>query len=421
MTGGSRFAWLVGFAIGGVCMAAVLVFLQMWAATVERMWGRPIATQPSNTGHSFAEVWHRWHPEGAAFGEAELSALLVLLILPVAAGFAAWLLLPDVHRGDSVWKSYRRAFQGVASGVGLLAFLTAAAGSLLVTAVNAEKRGAFNGDFYFPLTMLVMLGSACLLVSWLSLAVGSLAAPMPGVDIPLRCEGCGYDLTHQSANGRCSECGLELASSLTSGARRPGCVWEAKSDFANWLRTSFYIVISPQRFYERLKLRTPPGPSQAFARRQLLVIGLCAAMWMFLMVFEESSVRGRSSMFYVPLLVALAASLMGWGLHRFVSAIATSWWMVNRAVPDMAWARKVIAYETSYLWVFCLYNGVWMTSLMMYDTWLTDVLAATVRGRIHFLGLPPEAAAILFGNIALILAWLWRYHIAGRAIRWSNY
>ncbi|HVP12254.1 MAG TPA: hypothetical protein VMV94_13835, partial [Phycisphaerae bacterium] len=130
MTGGPRVAWLIAFVLGIGCVAGVFVFLLMWGATVEREWrspGMPVYE------YSFADVWRQWHRDGS-IGRAELAVMWVMLLVPVIAGVVAWLFLPTVHREGSAWKSYRRAYQAVASGVGVLAILTLAAGSLMANA-----------------------------------------------------------------------------------------------------------------------------------------------------------------------------------------------------------------------------------------------------------------------------------------------
>jgi len=35
--------------------------------------------------------------------------------------------------------------------------------------------------------------------------------------------------------------------------------------------------------------------------------------------------------------------------------------------------------------------------------------------------MPPEAAVLLGGTLALAAVWLWRYEVAYRQIRWSNF
>ena len=73
-----------------------------------------------------------------------------------------------------------------------------------------------------------------------------------------------------------------------------------------------------------------------------------------------------------------------------------------------------MAYETAFLWVFCLYNGLLLTCFAVFENWISDHV-------LNQFGLPAEAFAILFGNAAIIAAWVWRYGIAFRHIRWSNY
>ncbi|HVP12999.1 MAG TPA: hypothetical protein VMV94_17625, partial [Phycisphaerae bacterium] len=288
-------------------------------------------------------------------------------------------------------------------------------------AVTMQKGYPAMPDVWIPIALVGILVSTCLLVVWLCRALGSLGGSGPEPVIPPRCEGCGYDLTHQPESGRCSECGLALASSLTPGLRRPGCSWEARAGVVSLVWTALGALISPRRFYERLKLRTPQGPSRAFARWQYLIMGGCSAAWIYLMVAEEMSNRGDWTELFIPLLVGFAVPLVGWGLQRLVSAFVASWWVIHRMVPDMGWGRKVFAYETSFLWVFCLYNGAWLTSFFLYNAWLSWWLKETFDVRPHLGAFDPEEAAVFLGDIALILAWFCRYGVIGRAIRWSNF
>ena len=61
-----------------------------------------------------------------------------------------------------------------------------------------------------------------------------------------------------------------------------------------------------------------------------------------------------------------------------------------------------------------------LTSFMIYGDWISDhVISAIMIG--NQFGSPAAPFAIMFGNAAIIAAWMWRYGIAFRHIRWSNY
>ncbi|MEE8169648.1 MAG: hypothetical protein V3T70_03790, partial [Phycisphaerae bacterium] len=97
---------------------------------------------------------------------------------------------------------------------------------------------------------------------------------------------------------------------------------------------------------------------------------------------------------------------------------ASTVWAVRRTLPDFRWSRKVIEYETAYLWLFCAYNGTLITSFFKLDDLWSIVDRSLFRG-IFIMDVRP--GLIIYGNAALILLWLWRYRIITRAIRWSNF
>ncbi len=81
------------------------------------------------------------------------------------------------------------------------------------------------------------------------------------------------------------------------------------------------------------------------------------------------------------------------------------------------WALKVMAYESAFLWVFCSFWGLLITSFLFFEDWISDAL-----GRQPWLGtVPAEVSVIAQGTIGLGAVWLWRYRIAFLTIRWSNF
>ena len=419
MTQGSRFAFWISYVIGTVALAVLILGLVMWEYTVDHQWtlkaGHEFRTR------SFAEVWHDWHVRGA-FGQAELILGLVILSAPLVTALGAWLFLPDVHRGGNGWHSYRRAFRAVASGIGLLDTLVFVSVGSIVGLGNLEKRGFSIGPELGMPTAILCLACLCLLIFWLHRAARAAAGPAIAVELALRCEGCGYDLTHQSESGRCTECGLDVRSSLAPDIRRPGCRWQRTANFGAWLSTTVAVIESPTGFYGGLKLRLPAKRADQFARWHYLAIGLYAVCFCALSIVIITIKVGEYPPAYislVPILFFLSVPLAGWLLHRFLGTLATSWCIVRDLLPDAAWARTVLAYETAFLWAFCIFDGLLVLSFVQFEAWMSRllVLLAISPG----FGMPVEFIVMVACNAGLGLLWLLRYRTAYRNIRWSNY
>ena len=116
--------------------------------------------------------------------------------------------------------------------------------------------------------------------------------------------------------------------------------------------------------------------------------------------------------------VSLVVALFGGVTARGGGAIAATAWIWSGTLRDFRPARKVLAYETTYLWVFCLYNGLLITSFIRDSGWMSGAFSGFIY---RLVGLPPEVVAFTFGNGALCLVWLWRFRTAIRAVRWANF
>ncbi len=413
MVSGSRGAFWLSFGMGLLVLAGTVVVLAMWGDTVEGTWGEGGRILNER---SFSEVWRDWH-SGEAFDSAGVLGFFVVVLVSAAAAFAAWLFLPDVHQGGSVWRSYRRAFCAVASGTGLLAGLTIGEGIVIVVLSNLQERAWGRTDEVVFSIFITCVASILALVAWLGRAVVGVVGPASEPDSSPRCEGCGYDLTHRPASGLCSECGLDLDVSLTPGARRTGCLWEDRRSGGNWLASSVELIVRPRNFYGRLKLRTDASASRLFAQWHYLLIGLCGAAWILGLMIVKPAAPGALCM--VPLMMLFVIPLVGWALHRVIGSLAVSWCLARGQLDHVRWARKVIAYEAAYLWVFCLYSAALISSFVLWDDWITSGLGG-LFGR-WILGMPIEVAVVFLGNGVIGLLWFWRYRMAVRAVRWSNF
>ncbi|MBN1513949.1 MAG: hypothetical protein JXB13_18170 [Phycisphaerae bacterium] len=93
---------------------------------------------------------------------------------------------------------------------------------------------------------------------WTWLRGASAERGLPPCDHPPLCEGCGYNLTHAPADGRCSECGRAVEESLGPNVRR-GSPWEHRAVvgcWAAWRQCAWEAMLRPAAFGRRLRLRT---------------------------------------------------------------------------------------------------------------------------------------------------------------------
>ncbi|MFQ5502504.1 MAG: hypothetical protein ACE5EQ_09430 [Phycisphaerae bacterium] len=420
MVHGSRLAFWLSYGLGVLTLAGVILFLRLWNLTVDRV----RLPNYQIRERSFAEAWELMHAN-QSFGDAELIVTVVCLLAVPVALLGAFLYLPIVHNGGSARHSFRRAFAAIASGIGILNLLVMSVGALFVFIDNLHDPGHASlwREWIVMGYMILILASASGLFYWLHLATRSVAGPKVDVELPPRCEGCGYDLTHRSSEGRCTECGLDLDASLTPDLRRPGCEWQRRGGANGWLASSLTLVVSPGYFYGRLKLRTPPDEDVWFARRHFVALGIFGAFFAGAMTFmigiKVGSAPPTGVFCGIPLIALLLVPLVCWVVKRLVGAIVTSWCVVFDALPDASWMKRVIAYETAYLWVFCFYTMFLTATFVRFEDWMTRLLSPYLPRL--FGGILPEVAVVLFGNVLIGLAWFWRYRIAIHRVRWSNY
>ncbi len=459
-------AWVTRccFFVHLVFYIATVVLLVMWNDTVQTHWvADNNSYKPVVEKLTLAEVWSQWHPDGDMTETLGL-ALAIAAAYGILALNMAWFLMPTVHADGSAIRSFRRAFYAVLSGTGILWLLTAIIGSTFVALTNhfeqVERMFMRGYEFVIPLTI---LSGCCILIAWLSRAARSAAFPPVQTDFPPRCESCGYDLTSLSMEGRCPECGLVVAESLSPG-RRPGSVWQVESGMLRGARAVIRCIATPRDFYSRLKLRVSPQIACRFVWPQHLMLGILGGVWLFLMlvIYEHSTdiellwspligsllfgllclwlhrlVGGilggvwlflmlvtyahvtASMLLWIPLIGGLLFGLLSWWIHRLMGAIVVTWWIVRGLLPSADWARSIFCYESSFVWVFALFNGFLFSTIFSNGSWISDI--AKNLGLWHLIGLDLEPIVMLVGNVILFCCWFYRYHVAVAAVRWSNF
>lgn len=422
----------IGFLLGTFAISATLVGQVVRRQMIAYRWYPPATTLPTTMPISHSgrlamstapEIWSRMSEDRSVHPMLLFAGGMAALVVALAA-FVAWLFLPAVHQSGSVRRSFERAFRTVASGVGVLWALVFLLGGYVVFTDNYMDRVAASNQFgtapELVAPLIVMLPAAVwLLLHWIGRACRAARGPEQTIVIPPMCEGCGYDLTHRPADGLCPECAMSVETSLTCGRLRPGADWENDTDAViGWSRTSHAALLHPARFYAALQVRTNPEAAARFARCHYVALGSAAGVWMAGLMIASNAMQGAGC--FLPCMMMFLAPLCGWLVQRIVGAIAASWWVTRGTLPDVRWATKIIGYETAYLWTYGLYNAAFLSAMVLtngkfFRAWTNPILERAL------LGMPLEMAAVVYPNALLSLLWLWRYRIAARAVRWSNF
>ncbi|MGD8452305.1 MAG: hypothetical protein PVJ57_10845 [Phycisphaerae bacterium] len=206
------------------------------------------------------------------------------VVIPPLCGHAlcwllAWGLLPLVASASKRRRAFGRALKLVLWSS--LAIVPCAAGVLaLIVLVREMPDSGFDED------LLVVLAAVASAVYWLHLLLW-LGSRVHWLDQdgderrPACCDGCGYRLTGLPTDGRCPECGLEVAASLP-GTRQPPA-WATARGLGRRLLafpgTSWRILRQPH-FFRTLVVYDGQEQVVRFAMR----VCWLAALWVLLVV-----------------------------------------------------------------------------------------------------------------------------------------
>ena len=414
--------FLMYAALCGVRVVILAIWYTAWLGVAPRVRWDPSLMDTRALLAAMLNTWLNWHQSGF-IGPAEQIFAATVALIAAGAAFLAWLYLPFVHDSKSVATSFARAFRSVAAGGGLLLVLTIGVGAALASGFLNESFGGAFVPTAVPLMIILPIG-CWMIVIWVSRAVHGVE-PVAAPEIPPTCEGCGYDLTLRTLDDVCPECGLSVAISVGPHPRRRGVRWErdtrgAAKQVLNWLHTSRQVMFHPRAFYEHLQVRRNDAAPRRFALICNVALGLAAPVVFLALMLMQSGPSGlcADEIAVAATAILLCAPMGCWFGHRVGAAVVCTWWIYTRALPDLRWARKIVGYESAFLWAYAAFWSGLGASYVWFDNWPTELLG--VRFGYDLLGVPNEVALVYMGTVLLSVVWLWRYAIALRAIRWSN-
>lgn len=416
LVAGSRLAFTSTFVFLTILFATSVTALRLWAETVEPVFGVNVEVRV----RSVTEVWRDWYGVGP-IGTAGQTAATTAFVFILATAFVTWLLFPYAHMGGSLWRTYRRIFRAVLGSAGLCLLLIVAHGALFVLTLHVVFRAIAIGsgvDWRLAMIPALVPGSACWMVWWINRAVRAVRPPVPERESSPSCEGCGYDLTHQPASGRCSECDYSLDDSLAPGRKRSGSAWERRPGIASWCRTSVDTLLHAERFYDTLPVRTPDDDARCFARWHYALIGCHAALCFFLADQAPSASKTGD------MLISAVVAMFGWPLLAWVAlhgnaTLVIFWWAARGSRLRLYLTRKILCYEAAYLSCASIAAAILFASFMKYGLWITDALGREFFVRVF--NTEAESVVIVAGITIASGIWHWRITLAIRAVRWSNF
>ena len=421
---GSRTAVCLSFAMGVMLTVVAGIGMDLWDDTYSESWERSSSklNARGRYDHSqfvrertVAEVWQYWHRRHGLGYPADTS-LAYIITMSIGVAVIAWLNLPFAHEGGPPWESCARTLRVATAAVGFFALCELLAGALDMLANDYSV-----GSYSLVGTMVpfnTVVSRVCLTLVWVGVAVRGTRRAAPPIELPPRCEECGYDLRHQPDDGRCPECGLAVAESLTPNLRRTGCAWENRRNPIAWLASSWEALIRPRRFHGALKLHPSDATMRGFAAWNYVAVAITAVACILVWITMAPAPRRPTlaEAVQIACVLPLFFGLLAWAIHRTVAAVAATGWLIDNLLPEFRWSRRVVTYEAVFLWVVLLYNFVIGSAIGvdLFKDWTIFYLNSTMYDLFIY-------AAMIFGNTALALLWLRRFRVAVRAVRWSNF
>lgn len=216
----------------------------------------------------------------------------------------------------------------------------------------------------------------------------------------LMCESCGYDISTLEADGRCPECGREIARSLPS--HRLGSPWQQRPSLRSLGATNYRAIRDTRALYDTVRLDTRSGVS-LFAANALLSSFLIVLPWSGVLVGDPvRNARGSpgtllAMLWVLPLqtiavaLLLLALTMIEWAGIRAMAR--TRGWRLTRAAA----------------WQVCAHASVgWIITALTSWTGLVLLVSLTSFGHVSQIGMLFSAPIVgaLFGLVVFeLLVW----------------
>ena len=263
---------------------------------------------------------------------------------------------------------------------------------------HVRRSDELNGCF-------ILVSGFWLLWAWLR----SVGAPRPTVPVPRPplCETCGYNLTHAPPEGRCSECGEPVTTSLGPDARR-GALWQRRAECGRWRawwQCAIAPIVHPRSFGGSLQLCTPTTAHRGFLIVHLaavLVTGWLGVIGCYVADTGRNPFRGESEVIWLTgPTVGLISTVAALALTLFAAgAVAVGYHFADRR-NLMPGTIQAVAYLSGYLvlWtasvtvIACMLFAVKYRVIAYAKLWSVDPL---------FLGL----CAWLLPNLVFALGYL---------------
>lgn len=384
--------------------------------------GRYVRTLTAN------EVWDDWLAAGA--GAMTLRLIASAAPFLAASLLCAFLYLPAFHVHGRLLRSFRLSWRMVMSQAGTVLALTALVTPIFIYSWHWDKVEPWMGPSRAATLMLIGAPAALWIVIFRLERIAARWRERFTLEAhPPICEGCGYDLTAPSSEGRCPECGLAVARSIGETARS-GVEWQRSAfSFGLWLRTTLQIVWSPSVFYRELRVRDAGEESWRFALAtfmRIALLGMCFALVFFATMFGPF--LPLNAVGFMSAFALVSFPMMVWfGLRLGGAAVSASFFLMAPA-RDERWASSVIYCESAYLWMFAFWWAANMILIRMFD----DYVAAAARTLFgwesiqtdrffnNVFGIPSMPAVLFAVTIGLCVIWVIRARIAWRAVRWAN-
>lgn len=403
--------------------AAIVVTMCLWENTLR--YDYQFSSTHSTSGswqvesRTMAEVWSQWesHRRGNPAFEISMGAGFATLAAVIVSIALFW---PRIHRQGPLRPSLRRTQAAVTGTFGLAVLLTAVVFTVYVLIRHWRMRNGLrwgNGPEEGQFAVIGVLLSIHLMLRALSRSVRAAYDANFAPDPPPQCEGCGYDLSHRPESGLCPECGASMDKSLEPGLGRRPSDFDRDPSLPDAVSTSIEALFSPAAFYRRITVRIEPQRDALFRFRHHLAIFFGAMIWVLMLIYVSTHRGWGWDESTASLAASLAAPLVAWLIQHAVGAIVCLVWVVKRTLPDLRWGVRVVNFETVYLWLFCLFNGTMITSFILFDDWIGEVLGTLHRPT----GMPHAVLAMLLPNAGLIGYWFFRMLRSGRAVQWANF